>query len=314
MGRGVRPRLLRHPAGGGGRVPGGRRGRDSGDRRPGRGQQSTQVCPDCLLVFIEPPSFEELEARLRGRQDMPEERVRRRLDTARGEMARAGEFHHRIVNRDLTDAVRRTGTRDPRTIQPIQGADRAGRTQRRGDREQGGRAIQTVHLDPEANGRAEHRRTKPQVDTRGLPDRMAIVIQEILQDKIFLDASGVGTWRRRTRPSWRTSPVRTPVCPAPPRRNPARPRGRRRTSDSRAESAAARRSCGRTSRPLSGRRAGTPGAAPRSPRTRHLTARFAGGVRQELPRTRPAPAASLTSLRAPMRVHTNSSGTSVPVL
>ena len=31
---------------------------------------------------------------------------------------------------------------------------------------------------------------KPQVDTRGLPDRMAIVIQEILQDKIYLDASG----------------------------------------------------------------------------------------------------------------------------
>ena len=31
---------------------------------------------------------------------------------------------------------------------------------------------------------------KPQVDTRGLPDRMAIVIQEILQDKIFLDATG----------------------------------------------------------------------------------------------------------------------------
>ncbi|QJW92629.1 guanylate kinase [Frigoriglobus tundricola] len=65
-----------------------------------------QACPDCLLVFIEPPSFEELEARLRGRQDMPEERVLRRLKTARDEMARAGEFHHRIVNRDLTDAVR----------------------------------------------------------------------------------------------------------------------------------------------------------------------------------------------------------------
>ena len=32
--------------------------------------------------------------------------------------------------------------------------------------------------------------SKPQVDTRGLPDRLAIVIQEILQDKIFLDASG----------------------------------------------------------------------------------------------------------------------------
>lgn len=31
---------------------------------------------------------------------------------------------------------------------------------------------------------------KPLVDPRGLPDRLAIVIQEILQDKIFLDASG----------------------------------------------------------------------------------------------------------------------------
>jgi DNA-directed RNA polymerase subunit omega len=31
---------------------------------------------------------------------------------------------------------------------------------------------------------------KPQVDPRGLPDRLAVVIQEILQDKIFLDASG----------------------------------------------------------------------------------------------------------------------------
>lgn len=31
---------------------------------------------------------------------------------------------------------------------------------------------------------------KPQVDPRGLPDRLAVVIQEILQDKIYLDASG----------------------------------------------------------------------------------------------------------------------------
>ena len=31
---------------------------------------------------------------------------------------------------------------------------------------------------------------KPLVDPRGLPDRMAIVIQEILQDKIYLDTSG----------------------------------------------------------------------------------------------------------------------------
>ena len=64
-----------------------------------------ELCPDCLSVFIAPPSFEELEARLRGRRDMSEERIQRRLDTAREELTRVGEFHHRIVNRDLTEAV-----------------------------------------------------------------------------------------------------------------------------------------------------------------------------------------------------------------
>jgi guanylate kinase len=58
-----------------------------------------------LSVFIEPPNFEELESRLRGRKDMTEDRVLRRLDEAKREIARAGEFHHRIVNRDLSEAV-----------------------------------------------------------------------------------------------------------------------------------------------------------------------------------------------------------------
>ena len=59
-----------------------------------------------MSVFIEPPSFEELESRLRSRGDTSEERVVRRLETARGELAEASKFHHRIVNRDLPDAVR----------------------------------------------------------------------------------------------------------------------------------------------------------------------------------------------------------------
>jgi guanylate kinase len=61
---------------------------------------------DHLSVFIEPPSVAELEARLRGRQDTTEERIQRRLETAREELGQAGRFHHRIVNRDLPDAVR----------------------------------------------------------------------------------------------------------------------------------------------------------------------------------------------------------------
>lgn len=60
---------------------------------------------DCFSVFIRPPSFEELEARLRGRGDVPEERVARRLATARTELERAGEFDRVIVNRDLPKAV-----------------------------------------------------------------------------------------------------------------------------------------------------------------------------------------------------------------
>lgn len=61
---------------------------------------------DILTVFIEPPSFEELEARLRGRKDMPEESVRRRIATARAEVQRAHEFDHRIINQDLEAATR----------------------------------------------------------------------------------------------------------------------------------------------------------------------------------------------------------------
>jgi guanylate kinase len=61
---------------------------------------------DCLTVFVRPPSFEELEARLRGRGDLTEERVARRLATAREELARAGEFDAVVVNADLSLAVK----------------------------------------------------------------------------------------------------------------------------------------------------------------------------------------------------------------
>jgi guanylate kinase len=64
------------------------------------------VCPDCLSVFIAPPSFEVLEARLRRRNDLEEGKLLRRLQTARLELARAGEFDHIIVNDEVPRAVR----------------------------------------------------------------------------------------------------------------------------------------------------------------------------------------------------------------
>ena len=78
--------------------------------------RSGAVCPDALSVFIQPPTFEELEARLRGRGDLSEERIQRRLATAREELARAGEFDHIIVNDDLDRAVEELERLDPGSI------------------------------------------------------------------------------------------------------------------------------------------------------------------------------------------------------
>ena len=62
--------------------------------------------PDAVLVFVEPPSMEELERRLRGRGTEDEESVELRLSNARTEMAHADEYDVRIVNDDLERACR----------------------------------------------------------------------------------------------------------------------------------------------------------------------------------------------------------------
>lgn len=60
---------------------------------------------DHLSVFIDAPSAEELETRLRSRQSEPEEKILRRLASAKLELARKGEFDHVVVNCDLESAV-----------------------------------------------------------------------------------------------------------------------------------------------------------------------------------------------------------------
>jgi guanylate kinase len=69
-------------------------------------RQVREALPDAVQVFIEPPSFEDLEARLAARaSDRPSE-IARRLDAAKEELAAAAEFDHRIVNDDLQRALR----------------------------------------------------------------------------------------------------------------------------------------------------------------------------------------------------------------
>ena len=63
------------------------------------------VCPGAVTVFVLPPSWDELEWRLRSRATDTPEQLDIRLRTARDEMAAAGEFDHTVVNDDLNACV-----------------------------------------------------------------------------------------------------------------------------------------------------------------------------------------------------------------
>ncbi len=61
--------------------------------------------PDALSIFIMPPSFEELEHRLRGRNSEDNETILKRLNTAKTELENSGKFKYKIVNNGLDEAV-----------------------------------------------------------------------------------------------------------------------------------------------------------------------------------------------------------------
>ena len=68
--------------------------------------QVHQKRPDAVMVFIAPPSFEELAARLRGRGTEDEEKVRKRLETAKEELKSRDRFDYVVVNDEIDRAVR----------------------------------------------------------------------------------------------------------------------------------------------------------------------------------------------------------------
>lgn len=81
-------------------------------------RQVRSVHPSAVLVFVAPPSMEELERRLRGRGDTDDEAIERRLDIARSEMIEAPEvFDIIVVNDDVDTAVADilTALKAPRT-------------------------------------------------------------------------------------------------------------------------------------------------------------------------------------------------------
>lgn len=67
--------------------------------------QVKEKIPETRLVFITPPSMEELEARLRGRGTDAPEVIEQRLQNAQGEIDASKEYDYIIVNDDLDKAT-----------------------------------------------------------------------------------------------------------------------------------------------------------------------------------------------------------------
>lgn len=68
-------------------------------------RQIRAAMPDCLAIFILPPSAAELERRLRGRSTDNEATIRRRLRDARADMSHWEEFDYAVINEDFDRAL-----------------------------------------------------------------------------------------------------------------------------------------------------------------------------------------------------------------
>jgi guanylate kinase len=73
-------------------------------------RQVRKLMDEALLVFLSPPSWDELVRRLTGRGTEPPDVIERRLGTAREELAAEEEFDVTLVNTSVQDVVTRLVT------------------------------------------------------------------------------------------------------------------------------------------------------------------------------------------------------------
>ena len=76
------------------------------DIEPNGAKGIRQSRPDATLIFIMPPSMEELERRLRGRGDTPEDQIQVRMERAVWEMEQRTWYDHVVVNDCVEDCAR----------------------------------------------------------------------------------------------------------------------------------------------------------------------------------------------------------------
>ena len=66
-----------------------------------------KLMQEAVLIFIAPPSFEELEARLRGRHTETEEAIQKRLASIKLEIENSKHFDFKVINDKVENAVTR---------------------------------------------------------------------------------------------------------------------------------------------------------------------------------------------------------------
>ncbi len=71
------------------------------------GQQIKKLLPDSVLIFIAPPSFEELKKRLEGRKTEDEATIQKRLSQVEREKESSKEYDYIVVNDEIEKAVKR---------------------------------------------------------------------------------------------------------------------------------------------------------------------------------------------------------------
>jgi guanylate kinase len=64
-----------------------------------------EKCPDAILIFIIPPSFEELERRLRARNTDNESKIAGRLQRAREEYREISHYDYIVINDQVETAA-----------------------------------------------------------------------------------------------------------------------------------------------------------------------------------------------------------------
>lgn len=69
------------------------------------GMQVMKKRPDCLSIFITPPSVEELEKRLRGRATEDEDTINKRMARAKEEMEFEKYYKYSVLNDDVNRAA-----------------------------------------------------------------------------------------------------------------------------------------------------------------------------------------------------------------